>query len=143
MQIACAFYHLLHINLSKQGHLSCADELLGGVAAAEVGCKDSTGATPLHDAAGHGHVDCVALLLARGASVTATQAYGQTALHDAAGMGHVKVLELLLAKGSDKDAKDDTLSTPLHLAARWVNCARWSSCSGSSSASAWWRKGLC
>ena len=71
--------------------MNCVEELLSGVKSAQVNCKDATGASPVHLASGHGHAQCVALLLAKGAQVDARQGYGQTALHDAAGMGKVEV----------------------------------------------------
>jgi len=85
------------------------------------------GLTPLHVAAGNGHLEVVQLLVERGANVSAQDVLGWTPLHVAAGNGHSDVVEFLIGKGVDVNAKDRYGRTPLHYAAlrrlifAWVN----------------------
>ena len=75
------------------------------------------GETPLHYAAGNGHVSVVLTLLAEGANANAksdnVRTPGWTPLHYAAGNGHVSVVLTLLAKGAEVNAKDNGGLTPL------------------------------
>ena len=105
--------------------------------------KDTNGVTPLHFAAGFGHLDVVALLLANKADVNASN-QGTTPLHAAVLNQHKEVADLLVASNAQVTifdaagggylekarallkenpnlvfAKDNNSgSTPLHLAAR-------------------------
>jgi ankyrin repeat protein len=65
--------------------------------------------TPLlHLAAENGHLDCVEVLLARGAYVNLRDKLDQaTALHWAAQGGHVRMVERLLDAGADIDGEGD------------------------------------
>jgi ankyrin repeat protein len=74
--------------------------------------------TPLHRAAGHGHTEIAALLVATGADVNAKDYGGATPLHAAASAGHAGVAELLLRNKSKVNARDADDFTPLHRAAR-------------------------
>ena len=74
--------------------------------------------TPLHEAAGGGHKDIVALLLAHGADVNARDVGGRTPLHEAAAGGHKDIVALLLAHGADANARDINGRTPLFDAGR-------------------------
>jgi ankyrin repeat protein len=67
--------------------------------------------TPLHEAAGGGHKDIVALLLAHGADANARDVGGRTPLFDA---GQTNVMEALLAGGADIAAKNTNGDTRLH-----------------------------
>lgn len=58
---------------------------------------DNDGVTPLHLAAGKGHLEVVKLLLAKGASPDVKTPAGQTPVHRAAEGGHKEIIELLLA----------------------------------------------
>ena len=69
-----------------------------------------TGATPLMAVRSS---DVVALLVSRGADVTAQSKRGETALGDAAGRGDLVAVRLLLDKGADVNAKDYRGYTPL------------------------------
>lgn len=66
---------------------------------------------PLIDAAAAGDVDRVRRLLARGASVRATDAEGRTPLVAAAYGNHVAVAEVLVSAGADPDEKDSTVQS--------------------------------
>lgn len=70
-------------------------------------------ATPLHDAAAHGHAEVVKVLLANKAIVDAKDNGGQTPLYFAAGEGHKEIVELLLAKGADINVTVGKVDTPL------------------------------
>ena len=55
--------------------------------------------TPLSHAAGNGHLECVALLLAAAADVEGGT--GETPLREALGWSHVEIVRMLLAHGAD------------------------------------------
>ena len=86
------------LEAAKAGDLVSVSYLIT-VHMADVDVKDSAGETPLHHAAGNGHVSVVATLLAAGAAVTVKDNDGETPLHNAAGNGHVSVVATLLAAG--------------------------------------------
>jgi len=75
------------------------------------------GATALHLAAHFGHTDTAALLIDKGASITAVDNYGMTPLHAAADRGHSWTASLLLDKGANIEAINNLRWTPLHNAA--------------------------
>ena len=70
-------------------------------------------ATPLHWAAGNGHEDVAALLLANKADVNSKDKDGWTPLHWAVRNRHQDIVQLLLASKADINSSSDT---PLHLA---------------------------
>jgi len=72
----------------------------------------------IHKAAAKNYVDCVSLLIERGASVHATNKYGNTPAHRACAQGAVDVVRLLIDKGADINSKNDDGDTPLHYAVR-------------------------
>jgi len=76
------------------------------------------GWSPLHCAAGSSHPEVVALLLGRGADVSATGKMGGTALHAAEDPESVR---LLLAAGADPIARTNKGATPLHSYAKSGN----------------------
>jgi ankyrin repeat protein len=82
--------------------------------------------TPLHLAAGHGHLSCVLLLVGRPgkvrmtpAEVNAADESGDTALHNAAFHGYEKVCGVLIAAGARLDATTLEGFTPLMIARRF------------------------
>jgi ankyrin repeat protein len=84
---------------------------------ADVNLKDQDGRTPLHLAAESADSDIVALLLDKGAEISARDdESGFTALHHAARFGNKNATELLIARGADMNAKDKEGHTPLYIA---------------------------
>ena len=74
----------------------------------------------LHDAALKGHLEIVDLLIAKGADLKRRNAQGATPLHDAALAGRIEVVKLLLARRAPFDEVDSqTGATALHSAASW------------------------
>jgi hypothetical protein len=61
--------------------------------------------TLLHTAAWNGPVECVRLLLERGAEINQADGYGDTALHLAALRGHEEIVSALLSSGADPSRK--------------------------------------
>ena len=101
---------LVSVNYLIAAHMADVNATVSGV-----------GETPLHYAAGNGHVSVVLTLLAEGANANAksdnVRTPGWTPLHYAAGNGHVSVVLTLLAKGAEVNAKDNGGLTPL----RWAD----------------------
>jgi len=73
--------------------------------------------TPLHYAAGRGHLLVVQALLHARADVNAQDYSGSTPLHCAALNGHITVVQELLQARANVNAQDHCGSTPLHCAA--------------------------
>lgn len=71
------------------------------------------GTTPLHVAAGHGHMDIVELLLKHGADLHATDDDGYKAFFIAAQKGYANVIKLLLGHGSEVSESLEGRATPL------------------------------
>ena len=67
----------------------------------------------------HNHLQCIDLLIARGARVNSTGCSSRTALHCAAFEGHTDAVERLLAHGADvsNEIADSIEELPLHKAA--------------------------
>ncbi|ENN77089.1 hypothetical protein YQE_06424, partial [Dendroctonus ponderosae] len=87
-----------------------------------VNVRDNAGWLPLHEAAVHGHIEIVRLLLDHKASINdrgASECNGITPLHDAASNGHLEIIELLLNKGASALAKTDDGNTPLFELRKW------------------------
>ena len=76
--------------------------------------------TPLHHAAGHGHIQPMQLLLEAAAKIDARSSgvHGMTPLHLAAGGGHLEAVGFLVQAGALKDSSDVTGATPLCSAAQ-------------------------
>merc|ERR1719414_2361274 len=113
------------------GHAKVVDWLLLRRANASTGAVPPNlvlGYTPLHCAAGNGHVACCRLLLQHRADISACDAEGHTPLHSALRLPvHVAgsqdpeatpdVLRLLVASRGDQQAKNKAGCAPLDLAA--------------------------
>uniref|UniRef100_A0A7I4AG32 DOG1 domain-containing protein n=1 Tax=Physcomitrium patens TaxID=3218 RepID=A0A7I4AG32_PHYPA len=67
---------------------------------------DYEGRTPLHLAAGKGHLECVALLVERGAEINVKDNDGVTPLLDALKGGHDEAAKFLRNNGARPDVKD-------------------------------------
>ncbi len=111
-----ALVSLLQKNGGKYGSITVAAkvgdiEALRGFLAAGA---DLSVFGPLSVAAAGGHKECVELLIANGASVTARNGYGSTPLHSASTK---EIAELLISNGADINAKIKDGSSPLIAAA--------------------------
>ena len=111
-----ALVSLLQKNGGKYGSITVAAkvgdiEALRGFLAAGA---DLSVFGPLSVAAAGGHKECVELLIANGASVTAKNGYGSTPLHSASTK---EIAELLISNGADINAKIKDGSSPLIAAA--------------------------
>lgn len=78
--------------------------------------------TLLHQAA-YGSVDCVKMLVAKGANVNASSAFQVTPIHSAVSAGNPSVVAELLAHGADANSTDKFGRTPLYLACNSFNLA--------------------
>ena len=89
------------------------DLIIGG---ANVDATDCLGATPLHVAACHNHMDFVHLLTHSkiGANVNSKSFNGSTPLHSAAACGAVDVIDHLLYHGANLSAVDENNLSALH-----------------------------
>lgn len=75
--------------------------------------RDLHGATPLHLAAAHGHVDAVKTLVIRGgADMEATDTGGRTPMHYAAAKGHQAVINALIGLGAKHPASAPAATQP-------------------------------
>lgn len=101
------------------GKAECLELLVQGLPpkAVDVWCapiKDgSSGLTPLMQAADHGYVKCVDVLLKAGATVNLSDDKIGTALTFASMRGHLEVVQLLLKAGADLEEPAINGSTPL------------------------------
>ena len=78
---------------------------------------DSTGATPIYDAAVGGHAAMVSMLIRHGASANVRDGEsGDTALYAASSLGHAEVVRILLAHGADPNLPNKAGHRPLYAA---------------------------
>lgn len=94
-----------HIQASKLGKCDILEYLL--VAGAEInGEGDTDGQTALHAAAEEGYLDCVELLISKGADINKTNCDGQSPLQIACLENRFNVGERLLRQGCDVNIRD-------------------------------------
>jgi len=80
---------------------------------------DENGFTPAMQAAWHGQVECLQILLSHGANLDLRNATGCTAAHFAAGQGHTECLQSIIKEDPEQvDSKTKFGATPLILAAK-------------------------
>lgn len=81
-------------------------------------CVRNDGATPLLQAALHGHLTIIQfLILEQGVDINETDANGDTAIMHAAGGGHLTVVQWLVDNGADLTLMSKSRSNALHRAA--------------------------
>lgn len=73
--------------------------------------------TPLHQAAYHGKLSTVKILLAAGANINAKSSTNTSPLHMASVKNHKKVIDHLIKHNANVDAQDNHKRSPLHYAA--------------------------
>jgi len=78
--------------------------------------RNREGWTALHTATNKGHIECVGILLDKGADIHAKDCNGNTALHLVKIHGHLFV-GILLDRGANIDEKNNRGNTPLHITA--------------------------
>jgi ankyrin repeat protein len=95
---------------------------------ASVNAQDEILASPLHDAAIHGQLEGVRILIMHNADVHLRNHLGATPLHlgagplvTASGSDYVGTMRVLLDYGADPNAQDSDRSTPLHYSSWWEN----------------------
>ncbi|XP_058668437.1 tonsoku-like protein [Ammospiza caudacuta] len=85
--------------------------------------RDYVGWTPLHEAANHGHLEIVRLLLSHGAALDdpgGPGCEGVTPLHDALASGRFAVAQLLIGSGARLSARNARGQTPLQTLQEWL-----------------------
>ena len=110
----------LHVAV-QNGYVECVQCLLTIGEALVIDVPDGESCTPLHLAALYNKLDCLELLIAKGANRAACENSGLTPLHLAVRHGYVKSVRLLLT-GSGRDVIDMTDEdgcTALHFAAMY------------------------
>ena len=83
----------------RAGELPVIEELIKN--GADINLSDSTGFSPLIEAAWFGKFPVIKTLLESGASMENVNAGGNTALMEAAAMGHIDIVNELILSGAD------------------------------------------
>ena len=81
----------------------------------EVDAKDSDSYTPLHNAAWHGQLEIVEMLIDRGATIDAETELKQTPLIFATFKGHHEIVKVLLSKGANANHLDVNCSNAAYM----------------------------
>lgn len=108
-------------------HVACINGDIGTVerllsAGHPTNVRDHCGWSPLHEAANHGHVEIVEVLLKHDANVNdpgGASCKGVTPLHDAASCGHFSVMQLLMEHGANLTLKTHDGDTVLDCLEDW------------------------
>uniref|UniRef100_A0A336LY16 CSON004016 protein n=1 Tax=Culicoides sonorensis TaxID=179676 RepID=A0A336LY16_CULSO len=80
-----------------------------------LGCKDANGLTPLHKAAGLGHLECLEYILMKYPNAaTIEDNTGKTALHWASAKNNFRAFNLLVQAGADEIANDHQMRHPAY-----------------------------
>lgn len=86
-------------------------------AGATVTSGNNTGATPVHTAAGHGHLEALLLIIKKhGGSINILSGTKETPLHYAVKNNHLACAALLLRHGANRDVKSLRNQKPIQLA---------------------------
>jgi len=88
-----------------------------GELVADINTRGLDDFTPLHIAVSEVHIDCVEVLLMKGADVNAISTSKRTPLHIACYRGNKKIIELLVQKGANINAQEKEGNTPAHILA--------------------------
>lgn len=105
--------HLIHM-IATDGEAALLEELLEDT---DVNAVTSSNETLLHEAAEHGHLSIIELLIRKGATLDLQDSKGHTALHRAASRGHTNIVSALIQAGAPIYTLDLQSKTPVHLAA--------------------------
>ncbi|MGV8122270.1 MAG: ankyrin repeat domain-containing protein [Candidatus Xenobiia bacterium LiM19] len=81
-----------------------------------ININDNIGRSPIHCAAGLGHLGIVEILISQGADNNAKDNFGYTPLHCAAKGGYIKTVELLISQCADINERENLGLSPLHWA---------------------------
>nr|CAD2122855.1 unnamed protein product [Meloidogyne enterolobii] len=99
---------------SSHGHLPIVQAMLDLGHHWVVNARDRNGDTPLFFAAAYGHLECVKLLLERGADPNHQDRRIRTAAHCAAAKAQLRVLKLLRQRGASLDLQNYRGDLPFH-----------------------------
>lgn len=113
---------------ARQGHPRSLDLFLRPPISLPSAATDGSGLAPLHHAAYAGSLECVRLLLTRGAAVNLRSEKHLTPLLIAAALGHHDVVDCLLRQGAAVETVDLQGMTALHLAAAGASSLHVSIC---------------
>ena len=110
---------LLHY-AAREGQTEICAHLISRGLPVDLISTESGCSTPLHEAAGHGHIDTTQLLLKEGAAVDGHPISITTPLIDAIIGGHIEVCKLLMAHNADINRVHMRLnSAPADIARSW------------------------
>jgi len=112
------------MSAAEDGDAQALSTALGNLTSG-VDCEGEDGDRPLHIASLYGHLACVQILLAAGASIEVRDEDGGLPLHDACAGGYREIVSMLLRAANSQeqlkrvlDSFDIDGDTPLHHAAR-------------------------